>query len=102
MAVNTLRAVEIDQAIEFLVYTVLTEDDRASMFGFPGRSAHGAALTAHASIAPVISGCHVLDREKVWHDMRRADRMWGHLPIYSFGPVDTCLWLLGAQHTTRQ
>jgi len=97
MAVNTLRAVEVDQAMEFLVCTVVTKDDRASMFGFPGRSAHGAALTAHATIAPVIVGRHALDREKLWHDMRRADRMWGHLPIYSYGPVDTCLWLLAAQ-----
>ena len=97
MAVNSLRAVDVDSAMEFLVYTVITENDRAAMFGFPARSAHGAALTAHAAIAPVITGCHVLDREKIWHDMRRADRMWGHLPIYSWGPVDACLWILGAQ-----
>lgn len=98
MPVDTLRRVDVGSDVEFLVYTVTTETGAsASMFGFPGRSAHGAALTAHASIAPVITGRNALDRERLWHDMRRADRMWGHLPIYSYGPVDSCLWILGAQ-----
>lgn len=97
MAVDGLRGHKVGSAMEFLVYTVTTETDRASMFGFPGRSAHGAALTAHATIAPLITGRHVLEREALWHEMRRADRMWGHLPIHAYGPVDACLWLLGAQ-----
>ncbi len=102
MPVNTLRGVTLNQAMEFLVYTVTTEEGpSASMFGFPGRSAHGAALTAQATIAPVIVGQNALDREKLWHDMRRADRQWGHLPIYSYGPVDTCLWLLAAQQADQ-
>jgi L-alanine-DL-glutamate epimerase-like enolase superfamily enzyme len=101
MPINTLRGVEVNSAMEFLVYTVDTEDDSASMFGFPGRSAKGAALTAHATIAPVIAGEHVLDRERLWHDMRRADRQWGHLPVYTYGPVDCCLWLLAAQHADQ-
>ncbi len=37
------------------------------------------------------------DREAIWHDWRTADRWWHHLPIYAFGPVDCCLWLLAAE-----
>lgn len=39
----------------------------------------------------------MLDREAAWHDWRTADRWWHHLPIYAYGPVDCCLWLLAAE-----
>ncbi len=84
--------------LEFLVYTVTTEDGlSASMFGFAGRSALGAGHLAASSLRPFLVGRNALDRERVWHDWRTADRWWHHLPIYSFGPVDCCLWILGAK-----
>lgn len=84
--------------LEFLVYTLRTEDGAsASMFGFAGRSAIGAAHQAAASLREFLVGRNALDREALWHDWRTADRWWHHLPIFAYGPVDACLWMLGAQ-----
>ena len=83
---------------EFLVYTLKTDTgDSASMFGFAGRSAKGAGHTAAASLGPFLIGRNPLDREAIWHDWRTADRWWHHLPIYMYGPMDCCLWMLGVQ-----
>ena len=83
--------------LEFLVFTLKTEAGlSASMFGFAGRSALGSGHLAAASLRPFVSGRNALDREAMWHDWRTADRWWHHLPIYLYGPVDCCLWLLGA------
>lgn len=85
-------------AMECLVYTLRTHDGaETSMLGFAGRSAKGAGATAAASLRPFLLGRNALDREAIWHDWRRADRWWHHLPIYAYGPVDCCLWLLAAQ-----
>ena len=84
--------------MDCVVYTLHTEDgQQSSMLGFAGRSAEGAAATAAASLRPFFLGRNALDREGAWHDWRRADRWWHHLPAYAYGPVDCCLWLLGAQ-----
>ena len=84
--------------IEFLVFTVNVESGlSASMFGFAGRSALGSGHLAAASLRPFIVGRNALDREAAWHDWRVADRWWHHLPIYLYGPLDCCLWLLGAE-----
>jgi L-alanine-DL-glutamate epimerase-like enolase superfamily enzyme len=84
--------------LEFIVYTLVTQSGHtASMFGFAGRSALGAGHMAAASLRPFLVGRNALDRERIWHDWRVADRWWHHVPIYLFGPVDCCLWLLGAE-----
>lgn len=82
---------------EFLVYTLCTDCGReASMFGFAGASAIGSAHLAK-SLEPFLMGRDVHDREALWHDFRQRNRMWGHFPIYIWGPVDCCLWLLAAE-----
>ena len=84
--------------MECVVYTLHTDGGQeASMLGFAGRSAIGAAATAAASLRPFLIDRSALDREAAWHDWRRADRWWHHLPAHAYGPVDCCLWLLGAQ-----
>ncbi len=94
----SMRDGQSQDALEFLVYTLNTECGRsASMFGFAGRSALGAGHLAAASLRPFFTGRNALDREAAWQDWRVADRWWHHLPIYSYGPVDCCLWLLGAE-----
>ena len=86
------------EGLEFVVYTLRTECGRsASMIGFAGRSSLGTAHTAAASLRPFFTGRHALDREAAWTDWRRADRWWHHLPIFAYGPVDCCLWLLAAE-----
>jgi L-alanine-DL-glutamate epimerase-like enolase superfamily enzyme len=85
-------------AMECVVYTLSTECGRsATMAGFAGRSGAGTARLAAASLRPFLLGRNALDREALWHDWRRADRWWHHLPIYAYGPVDACLWLLAAE-----
>lgn len=98
MAQGALKDDEGRKGLQFVVYTLRTECGReASMFGFAGRSAIGTAHHAAAALRPFVVGRHALDREGAWHDFRRADRWWNHLPIYGYGPIDCCLWLLGAE-----
>ncbi|MFV0359975.1 enolase C-terminal domain-like protein [Tropicimonas sp.] len=87
-----------ETALEFLVLTLRTECGlSASMFGFAGRSALGAGHLAASSLRPFIVGRDARAREAIWRDWRRTDRWWHHLPVYSYGPLDCCLWLLAAQ-----
>jgi L-alanine-DL-glutamate epimerase-like enolase superfamily enzyme len=82
---------------EFLVVTLRTDDGlSASMFGFAGKSAEGAGKLIADTLRPFFLGRDPRDREKAWHDSRMADRWWGLLPIYAYGPFDTCMWLLSA------
>ena len=93
-----MRDGQSQDALEFLVYTIKTETGHsASMFGFSGRSALGAGHLAAASLRPFFLGRNALDREAAWQDWRVSDRWWHHLPIYSYGPVDCCLWILAAE-----
>ena len=88
----------VQEGLEFLVLTLHTAAGlSASMFSFAGKSALGAGHLAAASLRPFIVGRDALAREAAWHDWRRADRWWHHLPIYSYGPLDCCLWLIAAQ-----
>ena len=83
---------------DFLVYTLGTDSgERASMFGFAGRSALGAGQLIADSLRGFLLGRDPRDRERAWHDFRHGDRWWNLLPIYAWGPVDACLWLLSAQ-----
>ena len=83
---------------EFLVFTLRTDVGlSASMFGFAGRSALGSAHLAAASLRPFLVGRDPREHARIWQDWRTADRWWHHLPIYSYGPIDCCLWLLAAQ-----
>ena len=64
-----MRDGQSQDELEFLVYTVRTEDgSQASSFGFAGRSALGAGHLAAASLRPFFRGRNVLDREAAWLD----------------------------------
>lgn len=85
------------RGFDFLVVTLHTDDGlQASMFGFAGRSAEGSGRLAAESLRPFLLGRDPLERERAWRDFRTADRWWTLLPIYAYGPFDTCLWLLSA------
>lgn len=82
---------------EFLAITMATDAGiEATTFGFAGRSAEGAGKLVADTLRPFFLGRDPLEREKAWHDFRVADRWWGHLPIYGYGPFDALLWLLSA------
>lgn len=92
-----LRGAKRGAGIEFLVYTLTTECGRsASMFGFSGASGVGSGYLA-ASLKPFFEGRDPHFREAIWHDFRHQDRLWSLLPVYIYGPIDACLWLLAAQ-----
>lgn len=94
---DLLKGAKRPDGMEFLVYTLTTDSGQsASMFGFAGASAVGSAHLA-ASLKPFFEGRDARDREALWRDFRTQDRFWSHLPIYIYGPLDTCLWLLAAQ-----
>ncbi|WP_050532079.1 enolase C-terminal domain-like protein [Pseudaestuariivita atlantica] len=96
-ASSALRGVARSEGLEFLVYTLTTECGRSvSMFGFAGADAEGSARLAK-SLEPFLVGRDARDREALWHDFRKQDRFWSLLPIYVWGPVDCCLWLLAAE-----
>lgn len=94
---DALTGVARPQTLDYLVVTVRTECGReASMFGFAGASAVGSAHLAKG-LEAFLKGRDARDREAIWHAFRRQDRFWGLLPIYIWGPIDCCLWLLAAE-----
>ncbi len=98
LAAGALNGHAVSRPIEFLVLSLQTDVgiDVAS-FGFAGASAIGSGHLAKAAFEPLLLGQNPLDREKIWQQFRVADRWWNHLPIYSYGPIDICLWLIGAE-----
>lgn len=51
----------------------------------------------HDTIAPVVLGRDVCDREAIWHELWNIDRHLTFFPIYLPGPVDVAFWDLAAQ-----
>lgn len=72
-----------------------------------GRHGHATALAArsstvteaylHETIAPVILGRRISEREAIWHEFWNIDRHLTFFPVYLPGPVDVALWDLAAQ-----
>lgn len=78
---------------DFLVITLKTDEGvEGTSFGFAGRGAEMAGEIASAALKPFFLGKDPLAREKHWKDFRTHDRWWNHVPIYSYGPFDICLW----------
>jgi L-alanine-DL-glutamate epimerase-like enolase superfamily enzyme len=77
----------------------LTTDD--------GRHGHATAVAArsstitqaylHETIAPVVLGRPISQREAIWHELWTIDRHLTFFPVYLPGPVDVALWDLAAQ-----
>ena len=60
--------------------------------GFAGRGAEMAGTIAAAALKPFFLGRDPFFREKHWQEFRTYDRWWNHVPIYSYGPFDICLY----------
>ena len=98
LGVDSLNGQSVSRQLEYLVYTLRTDVGiEVSSFGFAGASASGSAVLAKAAFEPLLLGQNPLDREKIWREFRVLDRWWNHLPIYSYGPIDICLWLIAAR-----
>src|SRR5206468_1733528 len=77
----------------------LTTDD--------GRHGHATALAArssivtqaylHETIAPVVLGRRVSEREAIWHELWTIDRHLTFFPVYLPGPIDVALWDIASQ-----
>jgi len=78
---------------DFLVITMKTDEGiEGTSFGFAGRGAEMAGHIAASALRPFFLGKDPIEREKHWKDFRTYDRWWNHVPIYSYGPFDICLW----------
>jgi L-alanine-DL-glutamate epimerase-like enolase superfamily enzyme len=78
---------------DFLVISMKTDDGmEGHSFGFAGRGAEMAGAIAASALKPFFEGKDPLFREKLWQEFRTYDRWWNHVPIYSYGPFDICLW----------
>jgi L-alanine-DL-glutamate epimerase-like enolase superfamily enzyme len=72
-----------------------------------GLTGHATALAArsstvtqaylHETIAPVVLGRRVTEREAIWHELWTIDRHLTFFPVYLPGPIDVALWDLSAQ-----
>lgn len=72
-----------------------------------GLQGHATALAArssvvtqaylHETIAPVVLGRRVTEREAIWHELWTIDRHLTFFPVYLPGPVDVALWDIAAQ-----
>jgi len=83
---------------DFLVISVKTDAGiEGNSFGFAGRGAEMAGEIAASALKPFFLGKDPLAREKHWQDFRMYDRWWNHVPIYSYGPFDICLYDIAAQ-----
>jgi L-alanine-DL-glutamate epimerase-like enolase superfamily enzyme len=51
----------------------------------------------HETIAPVVLGRDIYDREAIWHELWNIDRHITFFPIYLPGPIDVALYDLAAQ-----
>lgn len=83
---------------DFLIVSMKTDEgiDGHSM-GFAGRGAGMAGEIAATAMKPFFIGKDPLYREKHWQDFRTYDRWWQHVPIYSYGPFDICLYDVAAK-----
>jgi len=78
---------------DFLVITLKTDEGvEGTSFGFAGRGAEMAGQIASSALKPFFLGKDPLARERHWKEFRTYDRWWNHVPIYSYGPFDICLW----------
>ena len=83
---------------DFLVITMKTDEGiDGHSFGFAGRGAAMAGAVAASALKPFFLGKDPLLREKHWQDFRTYDRWWNHVPIYSYGPFDICLYDIAAR-----
>jgi L-alanine-DL-glutamate epimerase-like enolase superfamily enzyme len=72
-----------------------------------GLHGHATALAArssvvtqaylHETIAPVVLGRDITDREAIWQELWTIDRHLTFFPVYLPGPADVALWDLAAQ-----
>jgi L-alanine-DL-glutamate epimerase-like enolase superfamily enzyme len=78
---------------DFLVITMQTDSGVIGRsMGFAGRGAEMAGVIAATALKPFFLGRDPLFREQHWQEFRNYDRWWNHVPIYSYGPFDICLY----------
>jgi len=78
---------------DFLIISMKTDAGiEGHSLGFAGRGAEMAGAIAASALKPFFLGKDPLFREQMWQEFRTYDRWWNHVPIYSYGPFDICLW----------
>src|ERR1700751_3693144 len=83
---------------DFLVITMQTDSGVIGRsMGFAGRGAEMAGVIAGTALKPIFLGGDPLFLEQHWQEFRNYDRWWNHVPIYSYGPFDICLYDIAAK-----
>jgi L-alanine-DL-glutamate epimerase-like enolase superfamily enzyme len=83
---------------DFLCVSMKTDEGVVGhSFGFAGRGAEMAGNIAASALKPFFLGKDPFQRERHWQEFRTYDRWWNHVPIYSYGPFDICLWDIAAK-----
>ncbi len=83
---------------EFGVLRVWTDDGiEGNAFVWGATGALPGAQTIVQAIRPELVGQDPLDRERLWHRIRRVDRLVGLFPRHLHGPVDVALWDIAAK-----
>lgn len=83
---------------EFAALRVLTDQGiEGNAFVWGATGALPVAQTIIQAIKPELLGQDPLDREHLWHRIRRADRLVGLFPRHVHGPVDVALWDIAGQ-----
>lgn len=85
-------------SFDFLVISMRTDEGiEGHSFGFAGRGSEMAGTIAATALKPFFLGKNPFLREKHWQEFRTYDRWWNHVPIYSYGPFDICLYDIAAK-----
>lgn len=83
---------------EFGALRIFTDEGiEGNAFVWGATGALPGAQTIIQAIKPELLGQDPLDRERLWHRIRRVDRLVGLFPRYVHGPVDVALWDIAAK-----
>jgi L-alanine-DL-glutamate epimerase-like enolase superfamily enzyme len=83
---------------DVVVLRLSTEDGlRGHATALAARSSLVPQAYLHETIAPVVLGRPVSQREAIWHELWGVDRHLAFFPVSLPGPVDVALWDLAAQ-----
>ncbi len=78
---------------EVVVLRVLCDEPVEGVsFAWGGRSGLATAAALKQAVEPELLGEDPLQVERLWHKLRRSDRLIGLYPKYLQGPVDVALW----------
>ena len=88
-----------DDTLGMVVIVVRTDEGiDGHAFAWGAKAERGTADFIAGVIRPVLLGENPLEREKLWHKVRKADRWFGLMPFNVHGPIDVALWDIAGKY----